>query len=127
MAGDADLVLMPWHKFHADLDERLMRAWLAIVAQEARKAFMSGAGRSFPPASRAGAWPKKRTGALRASFKSEVHGDREVIVGTDRPYSGFLRYGTSKMGRRKMSDTALEIGVEKAEGRMKNWVRWVEG
>lgn len=121
---DVSLVLMPWGRFRADMDERVKRAWLATVAQESRKAFMSGTGRKFPPASRAGAWPKMRTGALRRSIKSEVHGDSEVIVSTSRPYSGYLRHGTSKMGRRKMSDTALEIGVEKAEGRMAHWARW---
>lgn len=120
---DVSLILTPWGKFRADMDERVMRAWLATVAQESRKAFMSGTGRKFPPASRAGAWPKMRTGALRASIKAEVHG-MEVIVSTSRPYSGFLRHGTTKMGRRKMSDTALEIGVAKAEGRMAHWARW---
>lgn len=119
----AVLELKPWHKFKADLDERVIRAWLATIAQESRKAFMSGTSRHSPPSSRAGAWPKQRTGALRASIKAEVHG-LEVIVSTDRPYSAFLRYGTSKMGRRKMSDTALEIGTQKAEGRMQHWARW---
>ena len=120
----AVLDLKPWHKFKADVDERVIRAWLAIIAQESRAAFMKGTSRHSPPSSRAGAWPKQRTGALRGSIKAEVVG-QGVVVSTNRPYSMYLRTGTSKMGRRKMSDTALEIGMQKAENRMKNWVQWV--
>ena len=35
-----------------------------------------------------------------------------VTIGTSMPYSGFLRRGTSKMARRKMSDNALEEGMK---------------
>lgn len=122
----ATLQMKPWAKFHADMDERVIRAWLATIAREARQAFMRGASRHGPPPSRAGAWPKQVSGALRASFKAEVRG-MQVVVGTNRPYSGYLRHGTSKMGRRKMSDTALEIGIEKAEHLMKKWVQWERG
>ena len=120
----AVLDLKPWHKFKADLDERTIRAWLVTIAQESRKAFMSGTSRHSPPPSRDGAWPKQMTGALRGSIKAEVKG-HAVVVSTSQPYSGYLRSGTSKMGRRKMSDTALEIGIQKAENRMKHWVQWV--
>jgi hypothetical protein len=119
----AVLDMKPWHKFKADLDERTIRAWLTTIAQESRKAFMSGTSRHSPPASRDGAWPKQATGALRGSIKAEVRG-MGVIVSTSRPYSMYLRAGTSQMGRRKMSDTALEIGMQKAENRMKHWVQW---
>jgi len=122
----ATLDLRPWDKFHADMDERVLRVWLNEIAKESRNAFMKGAGRHGPPPSRAGAWPKQVTGALRGSIKAEVQG-RMVVVSTSRPYSGYLRSGTSKMGRRKMSDTALEIGMQKAENRMKHWVQWVPG
>lgn len=119
----ATLNLKAWHKFKADLDEAAIHDWLSIVAQESTKAFMDGTAKAFPPASSAGDWPATRSGGLRGSFRADVHG-MEVVVSTNTYYSGYLRYGTSKMGRRKMSDNALEEGTKAAEGRMKHWVGW---
>jgi len=76
---------------------------------------------SYPPASAPGAWPNSRTGRLKSSIRSVVTSD-SVTIGTSMPYSGFLRSGTSKMARRKMSDNALEEGVK--AGRLGRWVEW---
>lgn len=49
-----------------------------------------------------------------------------MTIGTNRPYSIFLRMGTSRMARRKMSDDALKEGM-RAAGRMGRWVEWARG
>ena len=80
---------------------------------------------SYPPASAPGAWPNNRTGRLSASIRSEVTSD-SVTIGTNTHYSGYLRNGTSRMARRKMSDNALEEGI-RAAGRLTKWVEWSRG
>lgn len=114
----------PWGKFHAQKDNAAIHSWLQRVAEASKAAFEGGMGH-YPPASSAGAWPNTRSGGLKGSIRTEVTSD-SMTIGTGMPYSGFLRHGTSKMARRKMSDNALEEGMRSA-GRLGHWVKWVRG
>lgn len=68
-------------------------------------------------------YPAKDTGALYKSA-GKVATATKAEIGTDMFYSKFLREGTKKMRRRKMSDNAMTEGVIKARGRMKHWAEW---
>jgi hypothetical protein len=114
----------PWGTFFAEKDRAVIDTWLHRVGKASEEAFRNGMSKHFPPASAPGDWPANRTGNLKASISSEVGGD-EVTVGTGMPYSGFLRNGTSRMARRKMSDNALQEGVKNA-GPVGRWVRWTK-
>jgi phage gpG-like protein len=116
-----ELRMKSWNKFAAAVDEAKLRRWLQTVAQEAERAFKKM--RRFPPASRTNQYPAIRTGRLRASIRSEIRG-RSVIIGSNMYYSSFLRSGTIHMDRRKMSDNALEEGIQAAKTRAGKWVGW---
>ena len=114
----------PWRPFHATGDKAELQRWLHAVGQAGTEAFRSGMGQ-YPPASAPGAWPNSRSGRLKGSIRYTVANDT-VTISTNMPYSGFLRSGTRKMARRKMSDNAMEEG-ERAAGRLKNWAHWAPG
>ena len=113
----------PWGRFRARKKPEEIKRWLQSVGDAGVDAFKSGMG-EYPPASAPGAWPNRRSGRLRASVRSEVTSS-SVTIGTSMPYSGFLRRGTSKMARRKMSDNALEEGMKGS--RLGRWVEWSRG
>lgn len=119
----------PWGKFHAAYKPAVIHSWLTRVGEAGVAAFKGGMGK-YPPASAPGAWPNSRTGRLNASIKYEVGGGGAfhdtVTIGTDTPYSNFLRTGTSMMARRKMSDNAIQEGRRNA-GRLGRWVEWTKG
>lgn len=110
----------PWRTFHAVKRPDVVQTWLQGVADRSKQAFVGGMG-SYPPASSPGAWPNVRSGGLRGSVSTEVT-STEATVGSNMFYSIFLRAGTSKMARRKMSDDALKEGMEGA--RLGHWVEW---
>jgi phage gpG-like protein len=114
-----------WAPFWAKRDKRAFNRWLKVVAMESEKAFKSGMG-NFPPASTPRQYPSVRTGRLRASISSQITND-SVTIGTHMPYSGYLRYGTRHMARRKMSDNALKEGMAAAKKRAGKWVGWSHG
>ena len=58
---------------------------------------LSGA---YPPASKAGKYPKKRTGCLRGSIQARVKG-RTIEIGSTAPHAKFLARGTRYMAPRK--------------------------
>ena len=120
-----ELEFKAWAPFHAKYDKRAFKRWLQIVARESEKAFKGGM-KGYPPASSPGQYPAIRTGALRASIRTRVT-DNAVEISSNRPYSGYLRSGTRKMQRRKMSDNALKEGIEKAKRLSKKWVGWEAG
>lgn len=126
MSGSITIEFSPWGKFRARKNKAAIRSWLHSVGQASVAAFRGGMG-NYPPASAPGAWPNSRSGGLKGSIKYEVGGggafEDTVTVGTGMPYSGFLRHGTSKMARRKMSDNALEEGIRHA-GRLAKWAEW---
>ena len=104
------------------MEKDSIKNWLREIGQASEQAFRDGMSQQFPPASAPGAWPANRTGDLKGSIRSEVSGD-VLTVGTGEVYSVYLRYGTSRMKRRKMSDNALQEGIGKA-GNIKRWVEW---
>ena len=118
----------PWGKFHARHKPEVIRSWLHSVGEAGTAAFRGGMGK-YPPASAPGAWPNSRTGSLLKTIRYEVGGggafNDTVTIGTDMPYSIFLRAGTSRMARRKMSDDALKAGIR--AGRLGKWVEWTRG
>jgi hypothetical protein len=110
----------PWSTFRARKDNAEIRSWLHRVAHAAETAFKGGMG-NYPPASAPGAWPNIRTGNLKGSIRTEVT-NVSMTIGSNMRYSKFLREGTSRMARRKMSDDALKAGVK--AGRLGHWVEW---
>lgn len=109
-----NLVFKAWRRFHAEKDGRARYALLDDVGRQSVKVFKSSMG-NYPPASSPGEYPAKRSGRLFRSVDYDVKGAvNEVTVGSDMPYSRFLRSGTRKMARRKMSDDALMEGTEAA-------------
>ena len=114
------LEFAPWHRFRAIKDLAEKRRYFQAVGDAGVAAFQNGMG-SYPGASAPGAWPNSRTGKLKSTIKAHVTDD-SVTISTNAPYSMFLRAGTSKMARRKMSDTALEEGKKAA--RLGHWVHW---
>jgi len=119
----------PWGKFHAREKPEVIRSWLRSIGEAGTQAFRSGMGK-YPGPSAPGAWPNSRTGNLKKTINYEVGGggafEYSVTIGTDMYYSKFLRSGTSRMARRKMSDNALAEGVRGA-GRLGKWVEWSRG
>jgi len=71
-------------------------------------------------------YPAMDTGALYRSAGKTSSAARAEI-GTNMFYSKFLREGTKKMRRRKMSDTAMRQGIDQSRRMMKHWVVWKLG
>ncbi|MEY9493747.1 phage gpG-like protein [Bradyrhizobium elkanii] len=111
----------PWREFQAVKRPEVISAWLRGIAKASEQAFRAGASRAYPPASAPGAWPARRSGGLLGSIETEVTAS-SVTIGTNQRYSKFLREGTSRMARRKMSDNALKEGMFRA--RLGRWVEW---
>lgn len=115
------MTFTPWNEFEAVKKPAVIRTWLQGIAKASEQAFRAGASRAYPPASAPGAWPARRSGGLLGSIQTEVTAD-SVTIGTNQPYSGYLRHGTSRMARRKMSDDAMREGQFRA--RLGRWVEW---
>lgn len=112
----------PWAPFHAHKDKNTVRNWLRGIGKASEEAFRNGMSGHYPPSSAPGAWPHNRTGDLKKSIRSEVSGD-VLTVGTQEVYAVYLRYGTTRMARRKMSDNALQEGMA-AAGDLGHWAEW---
>lgn len=115
-----ELQFSPWSPFRARKNTAEIQSWLQSIAIAAEAAFKGGMGK-YPPASSPGAWPNIRTGNLHGSIRTEVTAD-SMTIGSNMRYSIFLREGTSRMARRKMSDDALQEGMK--AGRLGHWVEW---
>lgn len=121
-----EIEFQPWHSFRARKRTDVIRSWLQRVADASEGAFRKGASRQWPGGSARGSapgeWPMRRTGGLLGSIRTVVTAN-SMTIGTNQPYSIFLRQGTSRMGgRRKMSDDALQEGMRGA--RLGKWVEW---
>jgi len=110
----------PWRAFHARKRREEIHRWLRGIGEAGTEAFRSGMG-NYPPASSPGAWPNNRSGRLNKSIRF-VATDHDVTIGSNMPYSLFLRTGTKRMARRKMSDNALKEGMQ--HSRLGRWVEW---
>ncbi|TAI61583.1 hypothetical protein [Bradyrhizobium sp. Leo170] len=120
------LEFTPWNEFHARKKTEEIEGWLKRVAKASEQAFRAGASRQWPGGdargSAPGEWPMRRSGGLLGSIETEVT-STSMTIGTNMPYSRFLRRGTRPMGgRRKMSDNALQEGMFRA--RLGRWVEW---
>jgi hypothetical protein len=129
----------PWGRFYATRDQRLIQRFLSEAADIVLKRLRDGlrnppkSGRFYTgrskrriqaSANRALAeYPARDTGDLLRSAKRRV-GRNEMEVGTGMFYSRFLRDGTSKMARRKMSDTAMEESLPQLEGKLGRVAYW---
>lgn len=118
---------VPWAYFRAVKDDSSIRAWLDAIGEAGVAAFKGGMG-GGPGHSAPGAWPNSQTGTLMGTIDHETTSD-SVTIGTNRmraghPVSLYLRHGTSRMSRRKMSDNAMQEGQRAAGGRLGQWVHW---
>lgn len=124
-----------WAKFSAKKDKALIRRWMTSVAAESEKIFKAGmkgqhsgviayrkGGGRFQR-SAPGEYPAVDSGALIASMKSQSTQD-SATVGTNKFYAKFLREGTRKMARRKMSDNAIKAGGIEARPKSRGWIGW---
>lgn len=125
----------PWRRFSAYRDRSATRDFLKDTADTAESLFKKSVkggpktGRIYRrkngthQASAAGEYPANESGGLLGSISSRVTGDRAEI-GSSKFYAKFLRSGTSKMKRRKMSDDALQAALPQTRARMRSWARW---
>lgn len=123
-----------WHNFYAKKKPEVVRAWLKTVTSHAQRVFTAGLlgrhsgqiyyrRRGRHQASAPGEYPASDSGNLLASMRTKTTAT-EATIGTNMFYSRFLRYGTKKMARRKMSDDAIKEGAAAARGKLKGWVAW---
>jgi hypothetical protein len=113
----------PWRPFHARKNHAEIHRWLQALATNSKNIFKSGMG-SHPPASSPSEYPARRTSSLHGSVDAVVEG-MSMTVGSNMFYSHYLRHGTSRMARRKMSDNALREAMQTS--RLGRWVEWSLG
>lgn len=113
-----ELKFTPWRRLTVVRDKSRDRIFLHGAGRAAALRMMDAqlwpkSGRTYyrrgrlHRASAPGEYPAKDTGALRASVDYTVAGITRMEIGTQMFYAYYLRYGTSKMKPRKMSDAAL--------------------
>lgn len=132
------LIFSGWRKFFAFYNRANVKRFVQDAAETSEDVFRDGVEsgpktgriyrrrRGFHQASvnRAGAeYPANDTGALAKSIKSTATAT-EATVGSAMYYAIFLRNGTSRMQRRKMSDTALQTALPTVRSRMKAFAEW---
>lgn len=113
------LVFTPWRKFLAFRDMGVTDAYLRRIAATAERIFKDGtnppkSGRIYirrggrrHQASARTEYPARDTGSHFKTISSFSNSE-EAVVGSGMYYAKFLRDGTRKMARRKMSDNALQ-------------------
>lgn len=132
----SQLEFLPWPRFSAHRFKAVTRKWLSHVRASSVNRFKSGmrngphTGRIYTrrggrrhQASAPGEYPAVDSGGLIASLRSHQRVD-EVGLGTNQRYSIYLRQGTGKMARRKMSDDALRYGINVSLGKNKGFASW---
>jgi phage gpG-like protein len=127
----------PWPTFTANRDKAVDKRWLSNIQKEGVAAFKAGingphtgnigrrkGGGTFIR-SAAGEYPARDSGDLLRSLKGQSD-QKEAVIGTNVEYSKYLRLGTGKMARRKMSDNALKDGIQAAPAPI-GWVKFAKG
>lgn len=134
MAG-FEVRFQPWRRFQAMRDDALIQRWLQEVGDKTHGYFRarmeaSRGGRVYrrrggaiARASAPGAFPAVQSGNLRGSIRKRVT-SREVEIGTSMFYSKFLKHGTRKMAKRKMSSDALREVLPGLRPRLRGFARW---
>lgn len=131
------LSFKPWRRFTAYRDKLAVRNFIEDTAETAERRLKRGmrsgkSGRVYRRrggshrASAAGEYPARDSGELFGSIRKRTS-QREATIGTTKKYAIYLRLGTSKMARRKMSDDALKETTPITRGRMKPWARFKRG
>ena len=128
----------PWQSFRAIKDDALIRAWLERLAKRTHFFFRSkmeasrggrvyrGRGGRTHRASAPGDFPAKDSGRLIGSIRTRVTAN-EMEIGTGMFYAIFLKNGTRKMARRKMSSDALREVLPTERPHLKGFARWKRG
>lgn len=126
------IIFRPWRRMSATLQEPVIRRFLTSVANNSKTAFEKGmqspkSGRwhaGLPRrSSAANQYPAVQSGALLRSIRTRVT-RREATIGTNMYYSRWLREGTRRMARRRMSDNALQEGISRSRTSLRGWVKW---
>lgn len=129
-------VFQPWRSFVAFRDRkvttRFMRETAREFADEYKKAIRNPpkTGRMYR---RRGKWhqasrplseyPANDTGRLQNSVTPQST-DMSATTGTTMFYGKFLREGTRRMQRRKMSDNIVKENTPRALARLRGWIVW---
>lgn len=128
----------PFGILKAEMDAARIQRFMQEVARASHFKFRSGMeasrggrvyrlkGGRLHTASAPGAYPARRSGALMGSIRTEVTKD-QVTIGTNKFYAKFLRYGTRKMAKRKMSPEALREGYLMARPNLGQFARFRRG
>lgn len=125
-------VFTPWRRFFARRNKDVDRRYLEALGHEAEDRFRlgmaspkSGVKHAGLPrrSSRAGEFPANQRNALIRSISSEV-GQSDVTVGSNMPYSIWLREGTRKMAARKMAPDALNEAMPRVRSLLRGFVGW---
>lgn len=129
------IIFTAWRRIQVYRDAAVKKAYLRRIGASAEAEFKRGiaspkSGRIYRrtggrrhQASAPGEYPAKDSGAHIATVGHKISGD-EVVVGSGMFYAKFLRYGTRKMARRLMSDTALNRAVERDAVGIGRFARW---
>lgn len=134
------MTFKPWRRFDAVRDEKALSRFLVTAADVVLDRLKKGlrnppkTGRKYFGKSRrmiqassglraAAEYPAKDTGDLLNSADKRVS-KRQFEVGTGMFYSRFLREGTKRMVRRKMSDTALTESLPELREKVGRFAYW---
>lgn len=126
----------PWREFFAFRDRRVTTDFMREAAKEYEDEYKKAirnppkTGRMYRrrggmhQASRAlSEFPANDTGKLQNSAKGTSTA-LSATVGTTMFYAKFLREGTRRMGRRKMSDNIVQANTPRILARLRGWVVW---
>jgi phage gpG-like protein len=130
------ITFKPWRRFFAFRDRRVTSRFMAEAAREFEEEYRKSirnppkTGRIYRrkhglhQASRPRTeYPANETGALQNSVTSQSTQDTATI-GTTMFYGKYLREGTRKMARRKMSDNIVRENTPRILARLRGWVVW---
>lgn len=130
-----ELITTGFQRVKAVKQDHIINMWLREVRGKAQEAFARGmlgphSGKVYmrrrgPHVASSNAtraeYPANDTGTLLASLKSRQT-PNSATIGTNVYYARFLRGGTVKMARRKMTDDALLEGAKAAKHKSKGWI-----
>jgi hypothetical protein len=125
----------PWGRFLAKRDKSVDARFMDAAAHESEDALRKGlaspkSGIHHPGlprrSSAPGEYPANQSGKLRGSIRTSSSATR-MDIGTTAKHAKYLRWGTVKMARRKMSPEAMAEGIPKARSVLRGWVAWAKG
>lgn len=134
------IIFKGWRVFGVNLDRRTISRWLKEVGDSSHDVFRRGmlgrhsgriynrpGGRRHQASNSNGSeYPANDSGRLLKSAKSVSTKD-SATFGTNEEYSKWLREGSGRMARRKMSDNALVEGGVKAQSMSRRWIKFKRG